>query len=109
MRCAPRFDAFVKQHGCPLLGVTDVGLRLQDALTAVELAREERVPILGGDIYALEGGRMRPAHRNWHTDPLEGESEMDFARRSWVRSEEFLREFPWSEYADAVVAIVRAE
>ena len=109
MRHAPKFDAFVKQRGRPLFGVTDVGLSPPDAIVAVALAREDGVPILGGDVYVLERGRMRPAHANWCTDPLEGESESEFARRSWVQSEEFLRKFPWPEYAEPMIAIVRAE
>ena len=77
-------------------------------MTALAIAREEGALILGGDFYVLKRGEMRPAHVNWYTDPREGESEMDCARRSWVESEKALREFPWSTYPEAVVALVRA-
>jgi hypothetical protein len=105
---APRFDAFLEDHGHPLFEVADVGLHLQDALAAVEIAREERVPILGGDFYVLERGRMRPTYQSWYTDPRVGESGKEFSLRSWENSERSIREFPWSEFTEAMVALVRA-
>lgn len=108
MRSASRFDTFINDRGHPLLGTTDMGLGIQDALSAVRLAREEGIPILGGDVYRLDLGKMRPAYLNWCTEPLPGEAEADYARRSWEESEMFIHEVSRLEDVEPVIVLVRA-
>jgi len=108
MRHAPRFDEFLRGHGQQIFGTQHFALSRVDSATAIGLAREEGVAILGGDIFELQRGRLRPANRNWFSDPRSGETEQEFARRSWFESETFLLEFDWEHHPDAFVVFTRA-
>jgi hypothetical protein len=108
MRHAPKFDAFLETHGQSVSGTLDRALAREDATAAIALAREEGLPLLGGDIFVSERGRLRPANLNWFTDPRPGETEVDFRRRSWYESETFLQEFNWDRHPNAFVVFVRA-
>lgn len=103
-----KYDAFIREHGHALFGVAEFALTLRDALNAVAVAKEEEIPILGGDVYLRRsGGQIVPAYSNWHTDPLPGESPTDFARRSLEETESYLRRYPAPSDAEALFVLVR--
>lgn len=73
------------------LGNDQIALSASVALEAVELCLENEVPILGGDILSINSGRLVLAQNywgakyhylNWYSDPLENESNTEYARRS---------------------------
>ena len=101
-----QYDAFVQERGYPLLGVAEVGLSLSDALSAVALAREAELPILGGDVYLLRSGAPVPAYANWYSDRKVKESEDDYARRTWQETEDYLKRFPKPDDAELLFVLV---
>jgi len=103
------FDVFVREHGCPVFGTRDFGLNRDDALSALAIAIEIGIPILGGDFYTIERGRMRPTHISWYADRFDCERAIDYANRSWAEAKKAILDFPWSDYSTALVALVRAD
>ena len=106
MKNADEYYTFVKNRGYALLGVADLVLTLNDALTAVALAREAEIVILGGDVYVRRSGEIMPAYANWHTDRRQGESKAAYARRTWKETEAYLRGYPKSQNEEPLFALV---
>jgi hypothetical protein len=76
------------------LGLREVALRREDALSAIRALRESSVPILGGDVYFAHQGNVEPAYANWYVDRQDAESRKDFADRSCSKAESYVAGFP---------------
>lgn len=79
-------------------GLNDVALRRDDAIAAVDIIGNEFIPILGGDVYFINGGRIELAYANWYTNKNPGESIYDFCVRSIRETEVYIKNFP--DYKD---------
>jgi hypothetical protein len=74
------------------LGVDEVAWRRDDALEV--LARlGEGVAVLGGDVYAERGGRLRPGDASWSCERQAGEDLPAYAARSRGVAAAYLRAF----------------
>jgi hypothetical protein len=92
-----------------LIGGAEVALVFEDTLTAIKLARDAGIQILGGDVYVRRAGRLVLAYANWHTDKQQGESEEDYARRTWEESEAYLQRYPKSAEEPLFVLVVATD
>jgi hypothetical protein len=106
MQDMKQFDEFIQTKGYSLLGVAEVGLTLKDALSAVVLAKEAGLSILGGDVYLLKDGKTIPAYANWYSDRRKEESINDYAKRTWQETEDYLQRFPKHDDAEVLFALV---
>ncbi|MBE7539308.1 MAG: hypothetical protein HS122_12960 [Opitutaceae bacterium] len=108
MMHATDFFELLEAKGVPLqeLGIRDIGLRLKDALLAVQKLRESSVPILGGDVYVKRGDKIQLAYANWHCDPMLGEPYSEYLARSWATTETYIKAYPQSEDATVLFALV---
>lgn len=86
---------YIRSKGRPLSeinpGSKEIALDAIEALKAIELLKDNEVPILGGDILTTDSGKLIYAHQlwgseyqslNWYTDKLSDESRLDYAIRS---------------------------
>lgn len=68
--CNLEIETFLKERGIPLssMGLADYAVSFQDAEQLVELAKKNRVIILGGDVYEKVGHKISIAYMNWFID-----------------------------------------
>ncbi len=86
----------LKSNGIALksLGLNAVALRRVDALHAVEILRDDGIPILGGDVYVMRGTRIDFAYANWHCDQGPQEAAIAYGGRTWSTAAQYIRAFP---------------
>jgi len=87
---------FLREKGKPLSeinpGSDEIALTVDNALQALELLKDSRVAILGGDILSEENNELIYAYQlwgeeyhclNWYCDRIENESGEDYLKRSY--------------------------
>ena len=76
-------------------------LSVEDALQAIELLKEEKIAIYGGDIFTEADGELVYAHDiwgkeyhylNWYCDKLDDEESADYLQRSYDKAKEGIME-----------------
>jgi hypothetical protein len=91
-----RYAQLLAEKGVALdkLGLREVALRREDALSAIQALKESSVPILGGDMYFDHQGGVEPAYANWYVDRQGAESRKEFAERSCLKAKDYVASFP---------------
>jgi hypothetical protein len=92
---------FLKEKGKPLSeinpGSDEIALTIDDALQALELLKDSKVTILGGDILSEEKNELVYAYQlwgdeyiylNWYCDRMKNESEEDYLSRCYTTANE---------------------
>ncbi|MBN9352264.1 MAG: hypothetical protein J0H55_16410 [Chitinophagaceae bacterium] len=87
----------LKEKGIPLSeinpGSDEVALTVNDALQALDLLRNSKTAILGGDILSEENNELIYAYKlwgeeyqylNWYCNKDDNESKIDYLQRSYV-------------------------
>jgi hypothetical protein len=87
---------FLESHGISLasLGLRELALKRNDALLAVEILAQSRVPILGGDVYFARDSQIEPAYANWFTERLSSDTLDSYVDRSCDKTQKYISEFP---------------
>jgi len=101
MKSISTYIDFLKEKGKPLSeinpGSDEIALTVSDALQALELLRDSRAVILGGDILSEENNELTYAYQlwgdeyqylNWYCDKNDNESKEDYLQRSYVLARE---------------------
>lgn len=112
MRKSIEFDELLKTAGVSLQnpGLTEVGLRRADALHAVNILRNARLAILGGEVYLHQKERVRPWSPNsWHVDPKPREDRETYLRRTWDQAENYISLFPTPADGEPLFVIAAIE
>jgi hypothetical protein len=104
MTASNEFEDLLKNAGISLAmpGLKDVGLLREDALRAVEILRDAKLPILGGDVYFRRKDRIEIAYANWYANSKPSEDRETYIRRSWDTTEAYLRNFTEPSDAEAL-------
>jgi hypothetical protein len=90
------------------LGLQEVALHRTDALTAIQTLAHMSVPILGGDVYFDNFGKIELAYANWYVDRQPEESHMAFVERSCKKAKEYISSFPDRPDRRALFVLVTA-
>lgn len=78
-------------------GSDEIALDANEALKAIELLKNNKIPILGGDILSTKSGKLIYAYQlwgseyhclNWFSDKLEEENQADYVVRSYENAKE---------------------
>lgn len=80
----------------------EFGFLYKDIFSVIESYREERIPILGGDIYRKKNSNYIPTYDNWFFDKRYTKN--DYLTESINHAVEYLRKI--SHYEDDVIVIV---
>jgi hypothetical protein len=104
----PTYLQFLASTGMSLqqLGLEDIALQREDALTAVEILQQQSIPILGGDVYFVRDGRAEPAYANWHCDSRTDERPADYLSRSCQDARQYITAFPDRDGVTPVFVLV---
>jgi hypothetical protein len=101
MKSASNYLNFLKEKGKPLSeinpGSDEIALTVEDALKALELIKDSKEIILGGDILSEENNELIYAYQfwgeeyhclNWYCNKANNESEESYLKRSYITAEE---------------------
>jgi hypothetical protein len=75
------------------VGVRNWGFTQTAALAVIARFASIGVPILGGDVYEIIDGILQSNYDNWYCDPLAGETEADFLKRSLDKAESYISSY----------------
>lgn len=75
-------------------GINDLGWNKEDAKRLIKEIMEDKIGILGGDVYKLTSKRLEPLSDNWSCEPREKESEEDYYVRSKSESLKYIDNYP---------------
>ncbi len=111
MNPTSKFEQLLAAKGVSLhgLGLKEVALDRTDAVLAAEQLRAASVPILGGDVYFVRGGKVEQAFANWHSDRRPDEGWPAFAERSYRETTKYLEAFPHRPEVAPVFVLVLAQ
>jgi hypothetical protein len=100
----PAYEDLLDAKGVRLarLGLNDIALRRDDAITAIGIIGEKRASILGGDVYFVHKDRIDLAYANWYVNKDLDESIDDFCLRSLKEARAYIKNFP--NYTDKIPA-----
>jgi Immunity protein 40 len=90
------FVQYSKANGVPVDAGTNTEFAFSrvNAMTSLNLFREQEVGILGGDVFVLVDGRLVHVYANWHCDPRVNESKQEFAIRSQSTARNYIENYP---------------
>lgn len=99
MKTSIEYQRLIQSCGISLqdIGIEDIALNREDAIFAIDLLRQSAIPILGGDVYIRNSGRIDHAYANWHSDPKANETRDQFAERSCLEARRYVSDYPLSE------------
>jgi hypothetical protein len=110
MNTMSHYLSFIRDKGRPLSeinpGSDEYGLRIDEALKALEILQETQSAILGGDILTGESGVLAYTYDNWYCEQYESESHMDFVKRSLDTAKAYIQEIAKRSGNDRYVVIV---
>ncbi len=50
-----------------MLGISEIAWKKKEILLIIQLLQENKIPILGGDVYSIKGGKVILTYDNWFT------------------------------------------
>jgi hypothetical protein len=89
-----KFVAFLNEKGIKIPDTHDTGLKYQDALDAILLAKDGNIPIYGGDVYVQDKKRIKPAYANWFCELRDGENYDAYCGRTWDEAQNYINSYP---------------
>lgn len=97
--------------GFPLndIGVLNWALTREQALSALDQFEVEGIPILGGDVYEMQGKVFQPNYNNWFCDREKNESKLDFVTRSITKARDYINSYKFNRDTKNFFSIVPEE
>ncbi|MBK9337909.1 MAG: hypothetical protein IPM98_15730 [Lewinellaceae bacterium] len=105
MTAVSEYLDFIKSKGRPLAeinpGSDEIALSAGEALEAIEILKDNELPILGGDIFSTDSGKLVYAYQiwgseyhylNWYCDEMENESKAEYSKRSYEVAKKAINE-----------------
>jgi len=87
-------------------GIHNWALPEQQAMIALSHLEELHVAVLGGDVYQMDNGQLRPVSDNWYCDRMPGEPEQEFVGRSIRKARDYISGYCGRTTAVPLFAIV---
>jgi hypothetical protein len=86
----------IMQKSVPLegYGVNDLAWNKEDAENLIDEIMEDKIGILGGDVYRLTSTHLEPLPENWSCEPTEKESKEEYYIRSKSESLKYIKNYP---------------
>ena len=73
------------------LGVNEYAWKYDDVLMLIDMLSDARIPVLGGDVYIVKDGTIRPTYSSWYVnDPREIISESWYRAKKYIKNYEYL-------------------
>jgi len=88
------------------LGLKEVAWPRGVVLEVLQAVQSSGAAILGGDVYADEGGVLLSRFEGWHCDRSRGESLPRYVRRSWKEARDYIGRYPTAPHRDMYFVLV---
>ncbi len=88
------------------LGLSEIAWARDDALRILDMLQKRESPVYGGDVYAERKGQLEHTFDSWHSEPIVGESQRAFARRSCNESRAYIEKYPHEKNATSYFVLV---
>ena len=75
-------------------GLNDLAWDQESAKTLIYSILEDKIGILGGDVYKITERRLEPLYDNWSCEPNENESQEEYYLRSKNMSLKYIKDYP---------------
>lgn len=102
-------ETFMKTTDAPCFSLIEIGINgnaylRNDAIKIVSFARQNVIPILGGDVYckSKSGNKIRMTYDNWYCNREQNESLRDYVMRSCDVAEKFIINYKCKEEGDPI-------
>jgi len=86
----------IRKKAIPLekYGMNDFAWEKVDALELIKSLMNDKIGILGGDLYKITENHLTPLYDNWSCDPFENETEEKYFFRSKILSQQYIENYP---------------
>lgn len=74
-------------------GLNDLAWNKEEAQNLIRAIMEDRIGILGGDVYRLDENHLEPLYDNWSCEQINKESKEEYFKRSKVESLNFIEKY----------------
>jgi hypothetical protein len=89
------FELLLKKKGYNLLpiGVNGIALRKNHSLRAVEILENNKIPILGGDVFVLSNEKIEFSYDSWYCNEEDFNQYEEYLHNSWEVSRKYIELF----------------
>jgi len=97
MRCPlENWESYVVRNAVSLerFGISSYAFTRKDALSAINFLYLQTTPLLGGDVYVIDGDCLTPEYANWSCEQIEGELLREFSLRSLAATKAYIETYP---------------
>lgn len=85
---------FKKAISLEKYGINDLAWERKDIKSLIQEIINDKIGILGGDIYKISNSHLDALSDNWACEPNETESEEKYYFRSKIESLKYIKEYP---------------
>ena len=85
------------------LGINNWVLDREKAIWAITQLENLKIPVLGGDVFEIEDGKMYQNYDSWYCDPKDDENEIHFVKRSAIEARAYFFKYPKKQVGFAIV------
>ena len=68
-----------KGYDLDVLGISEIAWKRKEIFLIIQLLQENKIPVLGGDVYSIKGGKIMLTYDSWFTNNDNG---FDFISKS---------------------------
>jgi hypothetical protein len=104
-----QYENLLTEVGARLEGGNEKALLRDHALVAVQMLRDAKVPILGGDVWAKRNEKFVSVGDNWFFDPTALEERTAYFIRTWEGTETYIRAYPASPAEEVRFVLVTGD
>jgi hypothetical protein len=84
---------FQKSISLEAYGLNELAWEKEDAKYLINLIMDDKIGILGGDVYRLISNHLEPLYDNWACEPIKSETEKEYYRRSKIESLNYIKNY----------------
>ena len=88
------------------IGVSNLALSRNEAISAICELEAHEIPILGGDVYCLINGVPEQVYDNWYRDQEINELASEFLRRSASKAKNYIENYKIDGALFAIVPMI---
>ena len=85
------------------LGIKNWVLDREKAIRAIAQLENLRIPVLGGDVFEIEDGKIYQTYDSWYCDQKYDENDSHFIKRSIIEARNYILKYPQKKMGFSIV------
>ena len=90
-------------------GINELAWTKENAKNIIQEIIEDKIGVLGGDVYKLSNNHLEPLSDNWACEPNVNESKEEYFFRSKLESLRYIEEYPLTQGENIIFSITFTE